>query len=139
MGKFSAVVGLGAALLLAGCALPVRESLRVDLDGDGQAETITLTQGRKEVVVRVEGPALGAQPQTLSFGVDPARQDAICGLPAVLEVTEADCSPEALGSEPLEGCKFTPNAQQISLSDGMCDSIHMYWNNEKRQVWWWRL
>ena len=142
MGKMIATKCLLFALLVSGCTASVREELRLDLDGDGSAETVSLSQRPNQVVVSIRGPALIGGKQTLSFGVDPARQDAVCGLPVILEITDPDCAPEALGSDPLdqlEGCKALPQSKGLALSDGMCDSIHMYWNHEKRQVWWWRL
>ena len=139
IGKLIAPIGLVLALVASGCALPLRSELSVDLNGDGSAETISLSQRPGQIVLLVRGPALAGGSQTLSFGVDPARQDAVCGLPVVLEITEPDCRPEGLGDEVLEGCRAKPQSRDLSLSDGMCDSIHMYWNHDKQQLWWWRL
>lgn len=139
MKNLIATIGSALALIASGCTAPVRDEVRVDLDGDGSAETVSLSQHPGRVVLLVRGPALVGSTQTLSFGVDPARQDAVCGLPVVLEITEPDCRPDGLGDGVLEGCSAKPLSKDLSLSDGMCDSIHMYWNHERRQLWWWRL
>ena len=139
MWKLIATAALALSLVTSGCATPIREQFQVDLDGDGTAEAVSLSYRPDQITIVVRGTSLSNGSQTLSFGVDPARQDAVCGLPVVLEITEPDCTPEALGDEALEGCKASPRSKDLSLSDGMCDSIHMYWNHEKRELWWWRL
>lgn len=139
MGKFAPLLGLILVLQCAGCAVPARALLRVDMDGDGHDEELTLLQRPHEVAVTIRSASLHGGRQTLSFGVDPRRQDAVCGLPVTLEVTESGCGTETAGEEPLEGCRASPRSRDVALVDGRCDSIHMYWNHDAGEVWWWRL
>lgn len=139
MGKLLLVAITTASIFAAGCMPAVHHVVLADLDGDGTAERVGVEKRQNELVITFSGGSLAQKPQTLSFGIDSSRQDAVCGLPVDLEVSQADCVPDALGSEPLEGCAATPRSQDVALSDGMCDSIHMYWNKEKNAVWWWRL
>ena len=129
---------LGLVLLTA-CATQGPEPLRVDLDGDGTPESIRLTQESTQVVVTVESKTVAGGSQTLNFGVDPARQDAVCGLPVTLTPAATDCAPEALGTQALPGCIAKPAARSLTLSDGQCDAIHLYWNHDTRRLAWWRM
>jgi hypothetical protein len=138
MRKITALAAISTLAFLSSCTVEGRQPISVDLDGDGTAETVTLQQREKEIVVTIQGPTLRGGRQVFVFGVDASRQDAVCGLPVSLEVTEPECAPEALGAEPLEGCQATPQSQDLMLSDGLCDPIHMYWHRTERQVWWWR-
>ncbi len=90
------------------------------------------------MLVIVQGATLVGGMQTLSFGVDPGRQDAVCSLPVTLDVEPLHCTPGTFGPQSLEGCKALPRAHGLALGDGKCDSIHLYWNHARQQVWWWR-
>ena len=130
---------LAIALLLTACATQRPEPLRVDLDGDGAPERVQLDQANTQVTITVESQTLAEGVQTLNFGVDPARQDAVCGLPVTLTPAAADCAPEALGAQALPGCINNPAARDLILSDGQCDAIHMYWNHDTLRLAWWRM
>lgn len=93
-------------------------------------------QSPSSITVQVHLGGRNATPQQLVFGVDPARQDAVCKLPAVLEVVSLTC--EAM-DEPLPGCKMSKSAKALLISDGECDPIHLYWNHEAGELAWWRL
>lgn len=129
---------LAIALPLGACATQGPEPLRVDLDGDGTPESIRLTQEATQVMITVESKTVAGGSQTLNFGVDPARQDAVCGLPVTLAASAPDCAPEALGAQALQGCIAKPAARSLTLSDGQCDAIHLYWNHGTRRLAWWR-
>ncbi len=139
MSRFAAVAVLVLAFLMAGCWAAAKPPISVDLDGDGTTELVTLKQRGKEIQISIAGPTITGGTQLLSFGVDAARQDAVCGLPVELEVTELDCRPLPLGEDLLEGCLVEPRAEALMLSDGLCDPIHLYWNHAEKRVWWWRM
>jgi len=134
--RFLAIV-LG--LSITACASRAPEPLRVDLDGDGAPESIRLVQENAQVSITVEGQSVTDGSQTLTFGVDPARQDAVCTLPVTLTPAASDCAPEALGAQTLPGCVVKPTARGLTLSDGQCDAIHLYWNHDTRGLAWWRM
>lgn len=110
--------------------------VRTDLNGDGAPETVELVQTRGSVSLKVRPGNSTAPAQALDFGVDPARQDAICGLPAKLDVVSLVCAPM---DEPLAGCKPGNGAKALLLSGGECDAIHLYWDHDAGKLAWWRL
>jgi hypothetical protein len=130
---------LALALSITACASRGPEPLSVDLDGDGAPESIRLVQENAQVSITVEGQSVTDGSQTLTFGVDPARQDAVCTLPVTLTPAASDCAPEALGAQTLPGCVVKPTARGLTLSDGQCDAIHLYWNHDTRGLAWWRM
>jgi hypothetical protein len=76
--------------------------------------------------------------QYLEFGISAGRQDAICTAPAQLVIYPlTKCHTELVGD--LPGCKAAPGVSGLSLADGECDSIHMYWSHTKNRIVWWRL
>jgi hypothetical protein len=130
---------LALTLLVTACATQGPEPLRVDLDGDGTPERVQLNQANAQVTITVESNTLADGAQTLTFGVDSARQDAVCALPVTLTPDGPDYAPEALGAQTLPGCINKPAARSLTLSDGQCDAIHLYWNHDTRRLAWWRM
>lgn len=137
--KPTRLLTLAVMLSTAACASYAPEPLRVDLDGDGTPESIRLVQEATQVRITIEGNSVAQSAQTLSFGVDPGRQDAVCALPVTLTPATSDCAPEALGAQALPGCMARPAARSLTLSDGQCDAIHLYWNHDTRGLAWWRM
>jgi len=137
MERFSALAGMAIALVAVGSAHGKEGApLRADLDGDGKVDTVVLTQSPAAVVLEVQLGTAGKPIQRLEFGVDPARQNALCKLPAVLESVSLVCDPM---EEPLAGCKAGNGAHGLLLSDGECDPIQLYWNHDTGELDWWRL
>jgi hypothetical protein len=130
---------LAFIVLFAGLAAPAsaeEKPVRADLNGDGAVETVMLEQSPASIVVRVHLGGRSANAQQLEFGVDPTRQDAVCSLPADLEVISLDCEPKG---DPLPGCKMSNSAKALLISDGECEPIHLYWDHEAGKLTWWRL
>lgn len=108
--------------------------VRGDFDGDGVEDEARLIQYKDHVSVSIQqGGNVGTQ--ILQFRIDPAAQDAICGLPAELSVSPLACNQV---NEPLPGCKELPGAVALSLRGGDCDAIHMYWDHGAERMTWWR-
>jgi hypothetical protein len=122
----------------AAAAAPQADSsvVRGDFDGDGVIDRATLVQSESKVEISIERGGTSAAVQVLEFGVGPSRQDAICQLPAELIAAPQICSPM---DEPLPGCKVITGAIGLTLSDGQCDSIHLYWDHAASHMAWWRL
>lgn len=129
---------LSVVVATAGAAPPQADSsvVRGDFDGDGIIDRATLVQNENNVGISIEHGGTSVEPQVLEFGVNPSVQNAICQLPAELISTPQDCGPL---DEPLPGCRILPGAVDLTLSDGECDSIHLYWNHEESRMAWWRL
>ena len=115
-----------------GASPPVE--VRGDFDGDGIEDRANLIQQTDHVSVAIH---LGGSTKTqmLRFGIDPAAQAAICGLPAELSVAPATCDTE---EGALEGCKDLPGVVGLTLSGGDCDAIHLFWDHNAGQMSWWR-
>lgn len=126
-----------AFLMLAGAAsaTPVDGALLVDLNGDGKAEAVTVKQSPKTITLEVQSIAAG-DAQKLEFGVDRARQDAVCKSPVELKVVDLVCNPM---DEPLSGCKVGNGAKGLLLVDGECDPIQLYWDHENENLAWRRM
>ena len=106
---------LAAALLAA--AVPA-QTLHVDITGGGRADTVALTQTSAKIVVTVTYADPSLKSQTFTFGVDPGREDAVCGLPVEL---------------------LREGAHGFVVIDKLCDSLHFSWNRKTHRVEWWRL
>jgi hypothetical protein len=137
MDGLSRLTGLSIALAVAGCVSATdTTSLQADLDGDGITDKIVMVQSPDLIILQIQPGAASKLPQRLEFGVDPARQDALCKLPAVLKAVSLVCDPM---DEQLEGCRAGNGAQGLLLADGECDPIQLYWNHDAGELWWWRL
>ena len=108
-----------------------------DFDGSHQRSFAALgyTDGRVIVAVGRKAADGSVIAQYLEFGIDRARQDAICSVPARLEVHPLTCADDG---EPLPGCKEAPGVSGLSLDDGECDPINMYWDHSRKHMAWWR-
>lgn len=45
---------------------------------------------------------------------------------------------EAFGENP-EGFRQSKTCKGLRLTDGECDSMHIFWNHETKHIDWWRL
>ena len=101
-----------AVLALAGAM-----NLTLDLDGDGRPDTVHLVREKNAVTVIAGFGDPRRKPQRFHFVADSGGEDAICSPNARLQI---------------EGKGF-------ALVDGLCDSIHFFWNHKTRRLDWWRL
>jgi len=76
-----------------------------------------------------------AGPQTLEFGVASGAQDAVCALPVALSTSPSSCDADGRA---LPGCVAMPGTLHLSIDDGACDAIHLYWNHDAGRMAWWR-
>lgn len=77
---------------------------------------------------------------TLAIGLgNPSSQSHLCGKKAELnlESQEYDLT-EELGENP-EGFKKSKICKGLNVSDGLCDSFHLYWNHKTNSLGSWRL
>lgn len=123
-------------LILFAAAFAADGLVSADLDGDGKSDTVRLEQAASGLSLSVSISSAGGATRSLRFGVNAARQDAVCRLPVQVGVEPLECAPDG---QPLPGCKALPGAQELVLDDDTCDVILVYWNHEKRELGWWRL
>ena len=110
-----------------------------DFDGTHRVGFAIMGLKDKNVMVAVGRKAADGTltTQYLEFGISRDQQNAICGLPAHLEVTPLVCTAYE-DQERLPGCKESPGVSGLSLDDDQCDPINMYWNHSTKQMMWWR-
>jgi hypothetical protein len=112
-------------------------SVSGDFDGDGASDRAELIQQQTSVTLSVHVGSFA--PQIFKFRVDPGSQNAICSLPATLSTSVLFCRPDgADGEQPLPGCTEVPGKVGLDISDGNCDAVHLYWNQDANQMVWWR-
>ncbi|MDC8784798.1 hypothetical protein [Roseateles koreensis] len=108
-----------------------------DFDGRSSRGGAMLGYAGSKVYLAIQAGSRGKslRYQYLEFGVGPGAQAAICSAPAKLEVYPLECSME---EGELPGCKATKGASGLSIVDGDCDSIHLYWDHVSNRMQWWR-
>lgn len=98
-------------------ATVLASTLALDLDGDGKLDTVSLSQTKTFVTVRVRFGDSSKKPETFFFPVDAGNEDAVCRIPVVLRKTKAG----------------------FDLVDEACDSIHFFYNRKTERMNYWRL
>jgi hypothetical protein len=112
-------------------------AVRADFDCDGLPDEAFL--GRKEGKIFVGVVLSGAaQPEVLEFGIGPVSQSNICSGPGKLVIESLDYDPAAEVGQ-VEGFARSRRCKGLVLSDGQCDSFHLFWNHKKNYLDWWRL
>lgn len=111
-----------------------------DFTCDGKADTAIVGYEKPDVVWLGLVPSSNTNttsiPLFLKFFKGKQAQDSFCSVPITLKAVSLKCTDEDIGK--LPGCKPVKECFEIVLSDDSCDSIHVYWNNNKRNISWWR-
>lgn len=113
-------------------------ALRLDLDGDGRPDSIRLLLHKTGVTVVVRYADRRRAAQRFDFVADSGREDAVCSPVARLQVESQNYDPAAALGEPLPGFVRSKTAKSFRLVDGLCDSIHFFWNHKTQRLDWWR-
>jgi len=110
-------------------------AVRLDLDANGSVDSAHIGRANGRVYV---GLVLGGsdQVETADFAISGSLQAAICSEPATLSAEEFSNPVEDVG--PLAGARREARIAGLELSGGECDSIHLYWNHDRRKLSWWR-
>lgn len=113
--------------------------VKADVDCDGLEDTAQVEYVDGHVRVSVTLAATKA-PQSLEFGLgDSMAQDSLCGTEATLEIEDTDYDlTEAFGENPA-GFRQSKTCKGLRLMGGECDSMHIFWNHDTRNIDWWRL
>lgn len=110
-------------------------TIKVDLNGDGALDTVTLVQSPHKITISADLGATHSASQTLTFGIDASSQDAVCGLPVKLTIVPLDCGTD---DGVLPGCRAIRDAKGLELSGSDCDPIYLYWDHQAKRLAWWR-
>ncbi len=125
-----------------------KSQIKGDFDYDGVADyALRGRKGAKLVVGVVKGAVTGKSKHwTLEFGEDAGDQGALCSIKtAVIAVDDIDKDYAEFASEYLEADyaarlkKLPKNSKGIIISDGKCDSFHVFWDKKINQFTWWRV
>ncbi len=114
--------------------------VKADVDCDGAPDTARLGYvGKNRVRLSVTFAATKTV-QSLDFGWgDSMAQDSLCGTEAVLTVEDLDYDLAEIFGEAPEGFKKSKTCKGLNVSGGECDSMHIYWDHQTKQIEWWRL
>ncbi len=116
--------------------------LKADINSDGNMDyAIWGLQDSLSALVAVVVSPIGtkSQAEIAQFKVDRSCQDCICALPAEMEIESMDYDPSETIGTALPGFERSSEAKGLVLSDGMCDSIHFFWDHQANKLSWWRL
>lgn len=113
--------------------------VKADVDCDGVEDTAQMAYVENRVRVTVTLAATNTA-QSLEFGRgNSMAQESLCGTEARLEIEDMDYDLiEAFGENP-EGFRQSKTCKGLSLMDGECDSMHIFWNHDTKHIDWWRL
>ena len=129
----------GAALVRLGEARPFARwepssLLRADVDCDGVEDVAALGHEAGDLVV---GVALGsnADPEAFQFAISGSRQDAVCNVPAKLELAPLAGDPP----QGVHGFQKSETCKGLRLSGEFCThDVFLYWNHQTNHLDWWR-
>ncbi len=108
-----------------------------NFDGGRNAGGAALGYAANKVYLAIQTSQVGKSRsiQYFEFSVGPGAQAGICSAPAKLEVYPLECTTE---DGALPGCKAAKGMSGLSVVDGECDFIHLYWNQSLHKIQWWR-
>jgi hypothetical protein len=112
----------------------------VDINADGINDVAVLgyTDDKAAVGVVLGGPSKSFHTKILDFNRGRDIQRGMCGKTAKLIVDKTSETPkEALGEFP-EGYRICDKCFEISVDDGLCDPMTIFWNYKTNELGWWR-
>ena len=108
--------------------------LRADVDCDGVEDVAALGHQSGDLVVAV-APGSGAEPETFQFAISGSRQDAVCNVPAQLELAPLAGDPP----QDVQGFRRSETCKGLRLSGKFCThDVFLYWNHQTHHLDWWR-
>jgi hypothetical protein len=133
MKKFRRFVIFGLAIFSSTAASAAPKAVHADFNGDGRSDKAWLLQHPDYVELLVQ-PGGSSKTQRLLFAVNAGVYGGLCRLPALLRAEPHDCETD---TGPLPGCKATQDSNDLRLTGGDCDAIHMYWDHRDGKMAWW--
>ena len=102
-----------------------------DVDCDGVPDSAFVGRTKTQIHVGLVR-AFAPRPEIVEFGVSSREQASVCDANATLALESQDFDDE----DGLEGFQRSTTCKGMSLADGLCDSIHLYWNRKTQQLGW---
>ena len=112
----------------------------VDINADGINDIAVLGYSADKAAVGIVSgaPLTSFKTKILDFNRGRDTQRGMCGKTAKLIIEKTSEAPkEALGEYP-EGYRICNNCYEISVEDGLCDPMTIYWNYKTNELDWWR-
>ncbi|MDZ5650221.1 hypothetical protein [Nitrospirillum sp. BR 11828] len=106
-----------------------------DVNGDGIPDQAVLGY-RDHLLILAIRRGGQPRPQILQFAIGGGVQQGFCSLPVTLRTSELVCDTE---EGLLYGCKAGKGVVALSIEDGGCDPINLYWSHEAQAMLWWRM
>jgi hypothetical protein len=110
--------------------------VRADVDCDGKIDRVYL--GHKPGKVYVGLLRAAGATEVLSFDVGGNAQGSLCGdrVTIAIESPTSERDPDM----PVETAigKTHSGCSDIVMSDGECDSFHLFWDSKAKRLAWWR-
>ena len=126
----------------------LKSQIKGDFDYDGVTDyALRGRKGAKFVVGIVKGSITEKSKHwTLEFVEDAGDQGGLCSVKsAIITVDDIDkdyikFAGEYLQPDFAKRLRSVPkNSKGITISDGMCDSFHIFWDKKIKQFTWWRV
>jgi hypothetical protein len=132
---------LCASVSVADAAAPANscqwhEAGTADLDGDRKPELVEMrTCGLKgSVRATIQGHA-----RSIEFPIGSQDQFGVCGTNLSASLASRSSGPlDAFGAYP-PGYDACLDCSEITIEDGDCDALHIYWRDDVKSFDWWRL
>lgn len=116
-------------------------AVRVDINDDGRQDyaVVGTESGRVVCLAVVLGPVTPQSPvHRLDFGIG-SCQPCVQQLPVYLTTESMDYDPRETTLDETSGFHRSRTASGVNISDGLTDSLHIFWNHNTRTIDWWRL
>jgi hypothetical protein len=122
--------------------------IKGDFDYDGITDFVLRGRKGKVFVLGIVKGALNdkSKSQMLEFGEDSGNQSSLCSIDkAITNTDDLDKDYIAFARDYLEPrhikafTRLPKSSKGITVSDGTCDSFHVFWDKQTNKFIWWRV
>ncbi len=112
----------------------------IDINADGVNDIAVLGYADDKAAVGVVSgaPSKSFHTKIIDFNRGRDTQRGMCGKTAKLIIEKTAEAPKEASGEYPEGYRICDTCYEISVEDGLCDPITIYWNYKTNELDWWR-